>query len=178
MMKIDERVVSLGVYPRIAARETTTFITIHQTHSHSHMNLHDDSSRCSLLGVCPSELFDVHASHTCRRVARETTTFITSRQIHSHSHMNLHYDSSLCSLLGVYRLCSLSNATAASVPRDGGLHLLSAAQETTRLITSHQIHRHSHVNLHYDSSLCSLLGVYRLSGSRLLIVTRQTSAHD
>ena len=33
-------------------------------------------------------------------------------------------------------------------------------QDTTELITIHQIHRQSHMNAHQDSSICSALGVY------------------
>ena len=33
-------------------------------------------------------------------------------------------------------------------------------QETTRLITTHQIHSQSHMDIHYDPSPCSILGVY------------------
>ena len=36
------------------------------------------------------------------------------------------------------------------------------AQGSTRLITIHQVHRQSHMKIHDDSSLCSLLGVYPL----------------
>ena len=36
------------------------------------------------------------------------------------------------------------------------------AQDATRLITIHQLHSSSHMNVHCDSSLCSILGVYPL----------------
>ena len=45
--------------------------------------------------------------------------------------------------------------------------LRTDAQETTRLIPFHRIHRQSHMAPHYDSSLCSLLVVYPLSKLRV-----------
>ena len=34
------------------------------------------------------------------------------------------------------------------------------AQDTTALVTIHQMHSYSHMDVHYDPSLCSIPGVY------------------
>ena len=39
-------------------------------------------------------------------------------------------------------------------------HRLMRAQETTKLVTSHQMHIQSHVTFHCDSSVCGILGAY------------------
>ena len=54
------------------------------------MNIHDHSSRCSILGVYS------------RIEAQDTRRLIKIHQMHSQSHMAIHHDSSICSIPGVY----------------------------------------------------------------------------
>ena len=93
------------------------------------------------------------------------TRLIKIHQIHDSSRMKLHDASSACSLSRRAEVLQDSSRFIRFIthliwffmmPR----HLVCAtridAQQTTRLITSHQMHSYSHMDLHHDSLLCSI----------------------
>ena len=64
-----------------------SFITIHQLHRHSHVELHHEPSASSLF-LCEA------LSRPINSIAILVWMFITSHQLHSHSHVELHHESS------------------------------------------------------------------------------------
>ena len=65
---------------------------------------------------------------------------------------------------------------------DVEVHIWVDARETTGLITIHQMHRRSHMAIHYDSSSCSILGAYpwidaRETTGRITIHQMHSYAH-
>ena len=70
--------------------------------------------------------------------------------------MNSHYDSSFCNILSVHPLGSMQRFLLWIDP----IAFRIEARDTTALIKIHQTHSQSHVDIHYDPSRCSMLGLY------------------
>ena len=97
--------------------------------------------------------------------AQQIAGIIMIHQRHSCCRMGVHHGSSLC---GIHAFLLMACASDRMAP--GGMCALSPractplyridAQDTTEVIAIHQIHTQSHMTIHYDSSLCSILGIY------------------